>query len=162
MLAAPLCEYSVLATVFLLLNLLAGLMLSLSSEALRGLAEALGGGIKSKPWLRLDASHSPPCRRAAFVFLLKSESEAAAPLDSKDYQSLSPPPLFSFFLTPVIPLKRYSSCADLGLKQQRLDGEEYQSLVDEFMEAIFTRWPNVILQVRAVQCCKARCTVRTL
>ncbi|KAF7137276.1 hypothetical protein RHSIM_Rhsim07G0039600 [Rhododendron simsii] len=35
----------------------------------------------------------------------------------------------------------------LGLQEHRLDGEEYVEVVDEFMEAVFTRWPNVIVQV---------------
>ncbi|CAH1431318.1 unnamed protein product [Lactuca virosa] len=33
----------------------------------------------------------------------------------------------------------------LGL-QHRLDGEEYIAVIDEFMEAVFTRWPHVIVQ----------------
>lgn len=37
---------------------------------------------------------------------------------------------------------------DLGLQEHRLDGEEYISVVDEFMEAVFSRWPNVIVQVK--------------
>lgn len=40
-----------------------------------------------------------------------------------------------------------SFVVDLGLQQHRLDGEEYLEVVDEFMEAVFTRWPNVIVQV---------------
>lgn len=36
---------------------------------------------------------------------------------------------------------------DLGLQQHRLDGDEYISVIDEFMEAVFTRWPHVIVQV---------------
>ncbi|CAI5929077.1 unnamed protein product [Closterium sp. NIES-64] len=34
----------------------------------------------------------------------------------------------------------------LGLRHPRLDGEHYLSLMDEFMEAVFSRWPNVIVQ----------------
>ncbi|XP_022770381.1 NAD-dependent malic enzyme 2, mitochondrial-like isoform X3 [Durio zibethinus] len=34
----------------------------------------------------------------------------------------------------------------LGLRQPRLEGEEYLSIVDEFMEAVFTRWPKAIVQ----------------
>ncbi|KAK9207633.1 hypothetical protein WN943_017923 [Citrus x changshan-huyou] len=30
----------------------------------------------------------------------------------------------------------------LGLQEHRLDGDEYVSVIDELMEAIFTRWPN--------------------
>ncbi|PNY15437.1 NADP-dependent malic enzyme [Trifolium pratense] len=34
----------------------------------------------------------------------------------------------------------------LGLQQHRLDGDDYLAVIDEFMEAVFTRWPNVIVQ----------------
>lgn len=36
---------------------------------------------------------------------------------------------------------------DLGLQEHRLDGDEYVAVIDEFMEAVFTRWPHVIVQV---------------
>ena len=36
---------------------------------------------------------------------------------------------------------------DLGLRQPRLEGEEYLAIVDEFMEAVRTRWPKAIVQV---------------
>ncbi|KAL5988496.1 hypothetical protein ACLOJK_036261 [Asimina triloba] len=36
--------------------------------------------------------------------------------------------------------------ANLGLRQPRLEGDEYLSIVDEFMEAVFTRWPKAIVQ----------------
>lgn len=39
------------------------------------------------------------------------------------------------------------SLIDLGLRRPRLEGEEYLSIVDEFMEAVFTRWPKAIVQV---------------
>lgn len=39
------------------------------------------------------------------------------------------------------------SLTDLGLRQPRLEEEEYLSIVDEFMEAVFTRWPKAIVQV---------------
>ncbi|KAI3833108.1 hypothetical protein MKX03_021386 [Papaver bracteatum] len=39
----------------------------------------------------------------------------------------------------------------LGLQQNRLEGEEYISIVDEFMEAVFTRWPHVIVQFEDFQ-----------
>ncbi|KAK1306157.1 hypothetical protein QJS10_CPA10g01086 [Acorus calamus] len=39
----------------------------------------------------------------------------------------------------------------LGLQEHRLDGEEYLSVIDEFMEAVFTRWPNVIVQFEDFQ-----------
>eukprot|EP00475_Leptophrys_vorax_P015516 TRINITY_DN21843_c0_g1_i3.p1 TRINITY_DN21843_c0_g1~~TRINITY_DN21843_c0_g1_i3.p1 ORF type:complete len:564 (+),score=42.01 TRINITY_DN21843_c0_g1_i3:198-1694(+) len=34
----------------------------------------------------------------------------------------------------------------LGLRHPRVDGEDYLELMDEFMEAVFARWPNVIVQ----------------
>ncbi|KAJ7951108.1 Malic enzyme [Quillaja saponaria] len=39
----------------------------------------------------------------------------------------------------------------LGLRQPRLEGEEYLSVVDEFMEAVFTRWPKAIVQFEDFQ-----------
>lgn len=39
----------------------------------------------------------------------------------------------------------------LGLQERRLDGEEYLEVVDEFMEAVFTRWPHVIVQFEDFQ-----------
>ncbi|KAK9142893.1 hypothetical protein Syun_012293 [Stephania yunnanensis] len=39
----------------------------------------------------------------------------------------------------------------LGLQQHRLEGEEYLSVIDEFMEAVFTRWPHVIVQFEDFQ-----------
>ncbi|XP_020247527.1 NAD-dependent malic enzyme 62 kDa isoform, mitochondrial [Asparagus officinalis] len=39
----------------------------------------------------------------------------------------------------------------LGLQEHRLDGEDYLSVIDEFMEAVFTRWPNVIVQFEDFQ-----------
>ncbi|CAN6486452.1 unnamed protein product [Victoria cruziana] len=39
----------------------------------------------------------------------------------------------------------------LGLQQQRLEGEEYLAVIDEFMEAVFTRWPHVIVQFEDFQ-----------
>ncbi|KAJ1392611.1 hypothetical protein SESBI_35697 [Sesbania bispinosa] len=34
----------------------------------------------------------------------------------------------------------------LGLRQPRLEGEEYLSIVDEFMEAVHARWPKAIFE----------------
>ncbi|KAH9618246.1 hypothetical protein KSS87_001650 [Heliosperma pusillum] len=34
----------------------------------------------------------------------------------------------------------------LGLRQPRLEGDEYLAIVDEFMEAVHTRWPKAIVQ----------------
>ncbi|KAM6568359.1 hypothetical protein CsatB_016344 [Cannabis sativa] len=39
----------------------------------------------------------------------------------------------------------------LGLQRHRLDGEEYLGVIDEFMEAVFTRWPHVIVQFEDFQ-----------
>lgn len=39
----------------------------------------------------------------------------------------------------------------LGLRQPRLDGEAYLSIVDEFMEAVHTRWPKAIVQFEDFQ-----------
>ncbi|KAG0453003.1 hypothetical protein HPP92_025667 [Vanilla planifolia] len=39
----------------------------------------------------------------------------------------------------------------LGLQQYRLDGEDYLAVIDEFMDAVFTRWPNVIVQFEDFQ-----------
>ncbi|KAL4562908.1 hypothetical protein LXL04_026939 [Taraxacum kok-saghyz] len=39
----------------------------------------------------------------------------------------------------------------LGLQQHRLEGEEYISIVDELMEAVFNRWPHVIVQFEDFQ-----------
>ncbi|KAG6434506.1 hypothetical protein SASPL_106143 [Salvia splendens] len=39
----------------------------------------------------------------------------------------------------------------LGLQEHRLDGEEYLEVIDEFMEAVFTRWPHVIVQFEDFQ-----------
>uniref|UniRef100_A0A7C8ZII5 Malic enzyme n=1 Tax=Opuntia streptacantha TaxID=393608 RepID=A0A7C8ZII5_OPUST len=39
----------------------------------------------------------------------------------------------------------------LGLRQPRLEGEEYLSTVDEFMEAVRTRWPKAVVQFEDFQ-----------
>ncbi|XP_010324689.1 NAD-dependent malic enzyme 62 kDa isoform, mitochondrial [Solanum lycopersicum] len=39
----------------------------------------------------------------------------------------------------------------LGLQEHRLDGEKYIEVIDEFMEAVFTRWPHVIVQFEDFQ-----------
>ncbi|ERN01033.1 NAD-dependent malic enzyme 62 kDa isoform, mitochondrial [Amborella trichopoda] len=39
----------------------------------------------------------------------------------------------------------------LGLQEHRLDGDEYLSVIDEFMEAVFTRWPHAIVQFEDFQ-----------
>ncbi|GJM91152.1 hypothetical protein PR202_ga07499 [Eleusine coracana subsp. coracana] len=40
---------------------------------------------------------------------------------------------------------------DLGLRQPRLEGEEYLSVVDEFMEAVRARWPKAVVQFEDFQ-----------
>ncbi len=39
----------------------------------------------------------------------------------------------------------------MGLRQKRVDGEEYYALVQEFIEAVRERWPNVIIQFEDFQ-----------
>ncbi|KAG9441118.1 hypothetical protein H6P81_016972 [Aristolochia fimbriata] len=39
----------------------------------------------------------------------------------------------------------------LGLRQPRLEGDEYLSVVDEFMEAVYARWPKAIVQFEDFQ-----------
>ncbi|GLU00630.1 hypothetical protein SLE2022_179800 [Rubroshorea leprosula] len=39
----------------------------------------------------------------------------------------------------------------LWVRQPRLEGEEYLSIVDEFMEAVFKRWPKAIIQFEDFQ-----------
>ncbi|KAI3495097.1 hypothetical protein L1887_37253 [Cichorium endivia] len=39
----------------------------------------------------------------------------------------------------------------LGLQERRLEDEEYVSIVDELMEAVFNRWPHVIVQFEDFQ-----------
>ncbi|KAG6521186.1 hypothetical protein ZIOFF_018252 [Zingiber officinale] len=40
---------------------------------------------------------------------------------------------------------------DLGLRQSRLEGDEYLAIVDEFMEAAFARWPKAVIQFEDFQ-----------
>ncbi|CAN6317932.1 unnamed protein product [Urochloa humidicola] len=39
----------------------------------------------------------------------------------------------------------------LGLRQPRLEGEEYLAVVDEFMEAVLARWPKAVVQFEDFQ-----------
>ncbi|CAM8928122.1 unnamed protein product [Rhodiola kirilowii] len=39
----------------------------------------------------------------------------------------------------------------LGLRQPRLEGEEYLAIVDEFMESILSRWPKAVVQFEDFQ-----------
>ncbi|GAB4844247.1 hypothetical protein Ancab_037611 [Ancistrocladus abbreviatus] len=39
----------------------------------------------------------------------------------------------------------------LGLQEHRLDGEDYLAVIDEFMEAVFSRWPHAIVQFEDFQ-----------
>lgn len=43
---------------------------------------------------------------------------------------------------------------DLGLRQPRLDGDAYLSIVDEFMKAAHARWPKAVVQVYMFSICK--------
>ena len=39
----------------------------------------------------------------------------------------------------------------LGVKENRLEGEEYYTLIDEFMAAIKLRWPTALIQFEDFQ-----------
>lgn len=43
----------------------------------------------------------------------------------------------------------------IGLRQERLQGAEYYNLVDEFMQAVTCRWPNVVVQFEDFETSKA-------
>ncbi|KAK4483454.1 hypothetical protein RD792_010643 [Penstemon davidsonii] len=45
----------------------------------------------------------------------------------------------------------FTGQTDLGVRQPRLEGEEYLSIVDEIMEAIHARWPKAIVQFEDFQ-----------
>ncbi|KAM0015873.1 NAD-dependent malic enzyme 59 kDa isoform [Helianthus debilis subsp. tardiflorus] len=40
---------------------------------------------------------------------------------------------------------------DLGLRERRLEGDEYILIVDELMEALHARWPKAIIQFEDFQ-----------
>ncbi|KAL6569484.1 hypothetical protein OROMI_013998 [Orobanche minor] len=46
---------------------------------------------------------------------------------------------------------RLCDLTDLGVRQPRLEGEEYMSIVDELMEAVHARWPKAIVQFEDFQ-----------
>jgi len=43
----------------------------------------------------------------------------------------------------------------LGIREHRLEGQEYTDMIDEFMAAVFHRWPNVIVQFEDFETTKA-------
>jgi len=43
----------------------------------------------------------------------------------------------------------------LGTREPRLEGEEYHDMVDEFMHAVFSRWPDVVVQFEDFESSKA-------
>jgi len=43
----------------------------------------------------------------------------------------------------------------VGVPKPRLEGEEYFEMVDEFMQAVFDRWPNVVVQFEDFESSKA-------
>eukprot|EP00850_Spirogloea_muscicola_P017378 SM000148S01055 [mRNA] locus=s148:278033:282819:- [translate_table: standard] len=60
--------------------------------------------------------------------------------------------LEDFLHLHVSPVTRSaSSCSDMGLRQPRLEGDDYIDIIDEFMEAMYTRWPRVIVQFEDFQ-----------
>ena len=54
-------------------------------------------------------------------------------------------------IVQACPFCRKNNNLYLGLRQPRLEGDEYLSVLDEFMEAVFTRWPKVIVQFEDFQ-----------
>ena len=43
----------------------------------------------------------------------------------------------------------------VGIQEPRLQGEEYFEMIDEFMVAVFSRWPNVVVQFEDFETSKA-------
>jgi len=43
----------------------------------------------------------------------------------------------------------------VGVRERRLEGAEYYDMVDEFMEAVFERWPQVVVQFEDFETSKA-------
>jgi len=44
----------------------------------------------------------------------------------------------------------------IGVQERRLEGEEYNDMIDEFMEAVFRRWPRVVVQFEDFESSKAQ------
>ncbi|CAI5491266.1 unnamed protein product [Closterium sp. Naga37s-1] len=82
---------------------------------------------------RLDGEH--------YLSLMDEFMEAVFVEPSTHPSTSQPIPAHSHPFSPIL------THSDLGLRHPRLDGEHYLSLMDEFMEAVFSRWPNVIVQV---------------
>ena len=43
----------------------------------------------------------------------------------------------------------------IGIRKTRLEGDEYFQMVEEFMQAVFDRWPNVVVQFEDFETPKA-------
>ena len=43
----------------------------------------------------------------------------------------------------------------LGTREPRLNGQEYYDMIDEFMDAVYNRWPQVIVQFEDFESTKA-------
>ena len=43
----------------------------------------------------------------------------------------------------------------VGVRHKRLEGAEYYEMVDEFIEAVFQRWPGVVVQFEDFESAKA-------
>ena len=43
----------------------------------------------------------------------------------------------------------------IGIQEPRLQGEEYFDMIEEFMVAVFSRWPNVVVQFEDFETSKA-------
>lgn len=59
-----------------------------------------------------------------------------------------PPPSARFHSSTLVLTTPTLSTVDMGVHHERLEGPAYEEILDEFMEAVFSRWPNVIVQVR--------------
>lgn len=59
-----------------------------------------------------------------------------------------PRPVFPFYF--IVFSCRICDISYLGLSQERLEGDEYLQVVDEFVAAAKARWPKVLIQV---SCC---------
>ncbi|KZV21822.1 NAD-dependent malic enzyme 2, mitochondrial [Dorcoceras hygrometricum] len=54
-------------------------------------------------------------------------------------------------MTPVSVVFHMIMFTDLGLRQPRLEGDEYLEIVDEFIEAVHARWPKAVVQFEDFQ-----------
>jgi hypothetical protein len=65
------------------------------------------------------------------------------------------PPLRPLTSTFDFLLPRLVAADYLGTRQPRLTGDAYFEVVDEFIQAVFHRWPDVIVQFEDFESMKA-------